>query len=89
MIVIRPALHRKNIQNAMGPLYRTGGLYGAVVTMLVESCALYAVNSALYIGPWGAGSHVADIFPILSETQVRDISLLYLCHASQCRDAVA
>ena len=28
----------------MGPLYRIGGLYDAVVTMLVESCALYVVN---------------------------------------------
>lgn len=48
------------------------GMYRAVVTMLVESSALYAVNSLLFVGPWGAGSHVADIFlPILAETQVR------------------
>ena len=76
MIVIRLALHSRNFRNAIGAPHSTSGLYNAVVTMLVESCALYAVNSILYIGPWGAGNHIADIFfPILSETQVRGIFL--------------
>ena len=48
------------------------GLYKAIITMLIESSALYAVNSLLFVGPWGAGNHAADIFlPILAETQVR------------------
>ena len=73
----------------MGPLCRIGGLYYAVVTMLVESCDLYVVNSVLYIGLWGAGSHGADTFPIPSETQVCDLSLLHLYQASQCQGAAA
>lgn len=72
MIVIRLVIHGKNIQNAMGSGTGATGLYKAVVTMLVESSALFTVNSLLFIGPWGAGSWVADIFlPILAETQVR------------------
>ena len=49
-----------------------GELYKAIVTMLVESSALYAVNSLLFIASWRAGNHAADIFvPMLAETQVR------------------
>ena len=70
MIVARLILHRKNIRKAMGT--RAGGLYGTAATMLVESCALYAVSYILFIGPWAIGSPVSNIFfPILAETQVR------------------
>ena len=72
MIVIRLILHSRNVRAAMGAPGGASGLYKAITTMLVESCAIYAVNSLLFVGPWGAGSHVADIFlPILAETQVR------------------
>ncbi|KAF9646468.1 hypothetical protein BDM02DRAFT_3012112 [Thelephora ganbajun] len=72
MIVGRLILHSRNIRNAMGVPAGASGLYRAIVTMLIESSALYAVNSLLFVGPWGANSHVADIFlPILAETQVR------------------
>ena len=72
MIVTRLVLHSRNVRVAMGVPGGTSGLYKAIVTMLIESCAIYAVNSLLFVGPWGAGSHVADIFlPILAETQVR------------------
>ena len=37
-------------------------LYSTIITMLVESSALYAVNSLLFIGSWAAGSHIADVF---------------------------
>ena len=71
MIVVRLTLHNINIRNTMGAPAKTSSLYQAIkaiVIMLVESSALYAVNSLLFIGPWGAGSHVADIFlPILAE----------------------
>jgi len=71
MIVTRLILHSRNVRYAMGAPGGTSGLYTAIVTMLIESCAIYAVNSLLFVGPWGAGSHVADIFlPILAETQV-------------------
>ena len=72
MIVVRLVLHSRNIRAAMGSPVGVSGLYKAIVTMLIESSALYAVNSLLFVGPWGAGNHAADIFlPILAETQVR------------------
>ena len=78
MIVARLALHITGIRNIMGPPARASRLYQAIkaiVIVLAESSALYAVNSLLFIGLWGAGSHVADIFlPILAETQVSAFS---------------
>jgi len=72
LIVTRLILHSRNVRVAMGGPGGAAGLYKAIVTMLIESCALYAVNSLLFVGPWGAGNHAADLFlPILAETQVR------------------
>ena len=39
MIVIRLILHSRNVRNTIGPSAGAGGLYKAIVTMLVESCA--------------------------------------------------
>jgi len=65
MIVTRLILHTRNIMGAPARVYR------AIITMLIESSALYAINSLLFVGPWGAGNHAADIFlPILAQTQV-------------------
>jgi hypothetical protein len=72
MIVARLILHDRNLKSAMGGPDRVGGLYKTVVTMLIESCALYALTSLLFIGPWYAKNHTSDIFlPILAEVQVR------------------
>jgi hypothetical protein len=72
LIVTRLVLHSRNIRRAMGAPSGANGLYKTIITVLVESSALYAINSLLFVGPWGAKSHVADIFlPILAETQVR------------------
>ena len=71
MIVARLALHRRTIQRALGSPATAGGLYRAVVNMLIESCALYAASYVLFIGPWAAGSSISNIFfPILAEAQV-------------------
>ena len=74
MIVTRLTLHIINIRNTMGTSFMASGLCQAVraiVIMLVESSALYTVTSLLFLAPWGARSHVADLFfPILAETQV-------------------
>ena len=71
LIVTRLILHSRNIRKAMGAPSGANGLYKTIITVLVESSALYAINSLLFVGPWGAKSHVADIFlPILAETQV-------------------
>ena len=70
MIVIRLTLYSRNVRAAMG-MNGTGGLYKAIVTMLVESFALYAVNSLLFIGSWGAGNDVNNTFlATLAEMQV-------------------
>ena len=71
MIVIRLFLHTRNVRTVMGGA-GSGGLCKAIVTMLIESCALYAVSSLAFIGAWGAGSYVIIIlFAILSEVRVR------------------
>ena len=70
MIVIRLILHTRDIRASMGGT-GIGGLYKVIVTMLIESSALYAVNSLLVLGPSSAGNSASDIFiPILAETQV-------------------
>ena len=74
MIVIRLILHTRNIRAAMG-IAGSGRLSKAIVTMLIESCALYSVNSLLFIAPWGAHNYAESIFlPILTQTQVRAFS---------------
>jgi hypothetical protein len=78
MIVTRLILHSKNVRNAMGAATTVTGLYKTIVTMLIESSALYAASFLLYIGPWGANSDISDIFfPILAEIQVRAWCLHY------------
>jgi len=72
MIVIRLVLHSKDIHATLGAPGGISGLYKAIITMLIESSALYAVNSALVIGLWVAGNDVAEVFfPVLAEIQVR------------------
>ena len=71
MIVIRLILHARDTRAVLG---KTGicGLYKTIVTMLVESCALYAVNSLLCLGLLGAKNLALYIFsPILRQTRVR------------------
>ena len=74
MIVIRLVLHVRNSRNALG-VSGIGGLCNPVVIMLVESCAIYSVSLALYIGTWAAGNPISGFFTfILPQTQVRDSS---------------
>ena len=71
MIVVRLILHARNIRTALEGT-GIGGLCKAIITMLIESCVLYAVSSLLVIAPWGASSRIAYTFlPILDQTQVR------------------
>jgi len=70
MITVRLALHNRNIKNVLGPSAASNGLYKTVVTILIESFALYTVNFLLFIGTWGTKSYfVYTFFPILVETQ--------------------
>ena len=71
MIITRLFLHNRKIRTAMGVLDKASALYDAIVVMLVESCALYAVSFLPFIGTWASGSTSQTIFyPILAETQV-------------------
>jgi len=72
MIVIRLVLHIRNIRTVMEAPSGFTGLYKTIVTMLIESSAIYAASSLLFLGFWGSGSYVADMFSeIQAETQVR------------------
>ena len=73
MIVIRLILHTRSIHATMG-ISGIGGSSKAIVIILVESGALFAVSLLLVIGPWGSSTNnyiVGNFLPILSETQVR------------------
>jgi len=72
MIVTRLVLHSRNIRTVMGASSGLTGLYKTVVTMLIESSAIYAASSLLFLGFWGSRSYVADVFSLIqAETQVR------------------
>ena len=72
MIAIRLILHTRKVRIAMG-ITGIGGLSKAIITMLIESCALYTMSSLLVVGPWVAGYHDRIVFvPVLSQAQVRD-----------------
>ena len=70
MIVVRLVLHSRNVGTAMGSPRGFGGLYKTIITMLVESSALYAVSSVLVVAQRNSGI-VHTFSPILCQTQVR------------------
>ena len=85
MIVARLALHTKNLRNAMGVPTGTNGLYKAVITMFIESSALYAVAFLLFIGSWSVGSWITDVFfPILAAAQVRPVPIFKMHDCPGC-----
>ena len=72
VIVARLILHSRNLREATGAPATTGRLYNTIITMLIESCALYAVALLLYIGSyWADAAVVATFWSILTEAQVR------------------
>jgi len=65
MIVTRLVLHIRNVRKAIGASAGASGLHLAaatVVTMLIESYALYAVTLLIYIVPWALNSRVQLLF---------------------------
>ena len=71
MISIRLVLRARGIRTAVG-IAGIGGMCNAVVTMFIESCALYATSLLLIIGARTAGSLVNNLFTCLSPgAQVR------------------
>ena len=73
-IVARIVLHSREFRSAMGSLVKPNRVYKVLVTILVESCALYTVSYLLFLGPWASSSPVCDaFFPMLAANQVRTI----------------
>ena len=71
-IVTRLVLHNRNIRNAMGATVEANRLYKSIITMLVESCALYAGSLLAYIVTSYFSFTGWEIFPLITaETQVR------------------
>jgi len=71
MVVIRLVLHSKDVRATLGAPAGISGLYKAIITMLVESSALYAVNSLLVIVLWAVGNSLAEtFFTVLAQVQV-------------------
>ena len=77
MLITRLVLHSKNIRRAMGDQGGAIGLYKQIITMLVESGALYTASFVLLIGSLAApdGPTVVEniTFQILPEVQVRHV----------------
>ena len=76
MLITRLVLHSKNIRRAMGDQGGAIGLYKQIITMLVESGALYAAGFVIVAGPWAAGRTSLAWFVtpfILPEAQVRTV----------------
>jgi fluoride ion exporter CrcB/FEX len=72
MIIVRLSWHSRNIRKVLGATTGASGTYKTIVTILVESFTLYAVNYALFIGLWIDDNAAAAIFQaILGEVQVR------------------
>ena len=71
MIVVRLILHTRSVRTVIKKS-GIGGLYKAIIVMLVESCALFAVSVILFIGlPWGSYRYAEKISKsVLSVTQV-------------------
>lgn len=79
MIVVRLILFKRDVRNAMSTPVKVGGLYNTVITMLVESSALYAVSFLLFIATWAAKNSVTYVFfPILAQAQVRAVFCIFL-----------
>ena len=74
MLITRLVLHSKNIRSVMGTQDGASGLYKTIITMLVESGALYAASFVLLVGSWAGQSLVELVtFQIIPEIQVRAI----------------
>ena len=98
MVVIRLILHIRSVRNATGASDGSGGLHTAastVVTMFIESYALYAVVLLTYTIPWALNSWVDILFSgVLNAVQVRVVltipdALLALMSNHGCKQVIA
>jgi hypothetical protein len=86
MIVTRLIMHVRGLRKTTGAPDGSGGLYtvaSTVVTMLIESYALYAAALLLYIVPWALNSWVLGPFSKApGPIQVRAVTTFPRCAAT-------
>lgn len=76
LIIIARLLPHNGVRSTMGASHGVGAFYRSIVTILVESCALYAISLLLYLGPHIAKDSISNAFyPILVEVEVRVVLL--------------
>lgn len=64
-------LHHRNLKEAIGFQAGITSVYRSIVTMLVESCALYAAVSICFIVPYAMSHHASAIFlSVLARVQI-------------------
>ncbi|KAF7965220.1 hypothetical protein HWV62_45047 [Athelia sp. TMB] len=77
LISMRLLVYRYRMHQAFPGGNSTTAPYASIASLLIESSALYAISSLLFIGPYAAGSYLSKVFlPIL--TQVQAISPLLI-----------
>ena len=82
MIVTRLLVHIRNLRKAIGATGGSSGLQ-TVITMLIESYAIYAATLIAYIVPWALHSILDSLFSkVLGAMQVRYISTFPLMHCN-------
>lgn len=98
IIAIRLFIYRYRMREAFPGDSSSSAPYASIAGLLIESSALYAIASILFIAPYAVGSHLSFVFlPILVQVQVRlpfsvfyyrslNILLrrLYLLYSSSC-----
>lgn len=71
IIAWRLLLHDRNFKKAIGSQYAISSIYRSIVTMLIESSALYAAVSICFIVPYAMSRHASAIFlSMLSRVQI-------------------
>ena len=79
MIIARIVLLSREIRKAMNAPFRISALYKAIITVISESSALYAVTFLFWIGTWAANNPAEYFFfPLLAQVQVRGFSYGFL-----------
>lgn len=72
MIIARLVLHNKVLRSGLGGRSTPTGVHKFLNTILIESCALYAVSSLFLIGSWRVESYLMDYLNnVLEAAQVR------------------
>lgn len=81
MISIRLLMFRHSLRKALGPQAMSVP-YASIAAMLIESSALYAGISLIFIGGYGAKSVVSNMFlpnMVMAQVHTDDSSMIFLC----------